>query len=165
MSAANNIILIGMMGSGKTTVGKVLADVLGFNFIDLDEFIVQSEGTEIADIFARHGEGYFRKLESDALQALEGYQDAVISTGGGIIKNEANIALLKKIGAVIYLCAPADVLYERIKGDAGRPLLKTGVEFAKMLEERENGYLQADFTIDATKHPQEVAREIVEKWK
>ena len=165
MTSASNIVLIGMMGSGKSTVGKVLADVLGFNFVDLDELIAQAEGIEIAEIFARRGEAYFRELETAALEVFEECKDAVISTGGGIVKNEANIAALKKIGAVFYLAAPANVLYDRINGDNKRPLLKTYEEFAQILNEREDAYKKADFTIDAAKSPQEAAEEIIEKWK
>lgn len=162
MNAANNIILIGMMGSGKSTVGKILADSLKFDFVDLDEFIEKNEAMAISDIFAKQGEDYFRKLEFNAAKETIHLQDTVISTGGGIIKNEANIAALKKAGTVFYLSAPANILYRRIKGDSARPLLKTEEEFAKILEERENAYKQADFMIDATKSPEEIAQEIIE---
>lgn len=161
MNAANNIILIGMMGSGKSTIGKLLADLLKFDFVDLDEFIEKNEAMTISDIFAKQGEDYFRKLETNAVKEFSHLENTVVSTGGGIIKNEANITALKKAGAVFYLSAPANVLYKRIKGDKGRPLLKSEEEFAKILEERENSYKQADFTVDATKSPQEIAQDII----
>lgn len=162
MASSNNIILIGMMGSGKSTIGKLLADLLRFDFVDLDEFIEKNEAMTISDIFAKQGEDYFRKLEADVAKEFSYLDRTVISTGGGIVKNETNIATLKKAGRVFYLSAPANVLYKRIKGDNARPLLRTAEEFAKILEERENSYKLADFTVDATKSPQEIAQEIIE---
>lgn len=157
----NNIILIGMMGSGKTTVGKALANKLRYDFVDLDEIIVQKQGIEIPEIFKKFGEDFFRKLESEIIEDFSTCENRVISTGGGIVKNEQNIINLKKIGKVFYLCAPSNVLYERIRGDINRPLLKTGAEFEQILNDRENAYKKADYTIDATKTVDEITSEII----
>lgn len=166
--AKNNIILIGMMGSGKTTVGKALVDKLGaakFNFIDLDTFIVQKENLEIPEIFSKHGEEYFRNLETETIKEFSNCKNTVISTGGGIVKESGNLEILKKIGTVFYLSAPPNVLYARIKGDEGRPLLKTEIEFNQIFKCRKFAYTQADYTVDATKNPQEIVQEIILKWK
>lgn len=159
----NNIILIGMMGSGKTTVGKALAKHLGHNFTDLDTLIVKNEGIEIPEIFHKFGENYFRKLETKTLNSLLEYENTVISTGGGIVEKEENILTIKKIGTVFYLQAPSNTLYERIKGDCNRPLLKGEIEFENILNKREKAYRQANFTVDATKKINEIIGIICQK--
>ncbi len=165
MNAANNIILIGMMGSGKSTIGKVLADMLKFDFVDFDEVIVQKQGMSIPEIFEKYGEDFFRTLESNAVREFLGCKNKIIATGGGILKNQQNLENLKKIGKIFYLDAPANILYRRINGDTNRPLLKTLEEFEQTLNEREGSYSKAHHAIDAASTPQEIAREIIEKWK
>jgi len=161
-----NIILIGMMGSGKSAVGKELGCELehrGYKFVDLDEHIEKHHG-KIADIFATRGEDDFRFLESNALQVFTDKTRIIISTGGGVLKNEENISILRQLGTIFYLQAPANVLYERIKGDIGRPLLKSFNEFEKTLEEREENYKLADHIVDAQRSPRDVAQEVLRRW-
>lgn len=155
----NNIVLIGMMGSGKTTTGKALAAMKGADFLDLDEVIVSREGKSIPEIFSKFGEEHFRALESKTITSLN-CKNTVISTGGGVVNRKENLALLRNLGKVFYLKAPAKILYERITGDKNRPLLKSEEEFAKILAGRESAYLQADFIIDATKNIDEIVKEI-----
>ncbi len=119
-----NIILTGMMGSGKTTVGKELAALLNCNFIDLDEIIEKKYG-KISDIFAQKGEAYFREAETQELKNLKEKEKFVLSTGGGIILKDENIEILKKIGQVFYLSAKSETIYGRIKNQNHRPLLNT----------------------------------------
>ena len=151
----NNICLIGYMGSGKSTVGKVLAERFGMTFEDTDEIIVKSQGRSIPEIFREEGEPYFRELEHGLVQSLakdEQLKDTVLSTGGGIIINEDNRKLLKRIGCVVYLRACAQSLYERVKGDEGRPLLNTEDVYGRieeMLKQRSPMYEEAaDHIID-----------------
>ncbi|MDO5520088.1 MAG: shikimate kinase [bacterium] len=119
-----NIILIGFMGSGKTTVGQKIAGELGFTFLDTDEMIVKKAGMEITDIFETQGEAAFRKMEVDLLKELNAtVTHAVISTGGGLPLREENASLLKKLGLVNYLKVTKEVVLERLKGDMTRPLL------------------------------------------
>ena len=165
MDISNNIILIGMMGSGKSTVGQILANTLELNFVDLDETIVQKQGMKIPEIFENFGETFFRTLESSIIDELSDCRNKVISTGGGVVKDIQNLENLKKVGAVFYLSADSNTLYERIKGDINRPLLKTKTEFEQILNERENGYAQAHHKIDATQKPQEIVQEIIEIFK
>ncbi len=118
-----NISLIGMMGSGKTTIGKLLAKELSYSFVDTDSLIVEKENRSINDIFANSGESYFRNVEANILKEALNDQNQIISTGGGIIKKNENIKLLKEKSLVIYLKANEETLFNRLKEDTTRPLL------------------------------------------
>lgn len=148
-----NIVLIGFMGSGKTSVGKGLAKELSFNFIDTDLSIEEENQTSINNIFGKYGEVYFRDLETKKLVSLkEKAQDTIISTGGGIILREKNIDLLKEIGIVIYLKTSATTIVNRLKYDNTRPLLAGNNKEEKVNEIlgfRESIYEKAaDYIID-----------------
>ena len=138
----NNICLIGYMGSGKTTAGRLVAEKLGMELKDTDEMITIREGRSISDIFREDGEAYFRKLENVLLNELAGnggLKGIVLSTGGGLPVDERNRPLLKSTGTVIYLKASARCLNERVGNDTGRPLLNTNDRLLKiesMLKER-----------------------------
>lgn len=119
-----NIVLTGMMGSGKTTIGKALSEKLEMNFIDMDEYIEKSSGSTIKDIFKK-GEDYFRTLESNAALEISIMNSAVISTGGGIIKKSSNIELLKKNGIIYFIDRPVDNIAADIEVSK-RPLLCNG---------------------------------------
>ncbi len=163
-----NISLIGMMGCGKTTIGKLLASYTGYSFVDIDELIVQKEGVSIPQIFEQKGEDYFRSVESQLLKQLLNKDNQVISTGGGIVKLDGNLKLLKEKSKVFYLKACADVLYERVKEDNNRPLLKTDnvkLKIESLLNERCSFYERAHFIIEADKMPEYVVSQIIEKLK
>ncbi|WP_299760401.1 shikimate kinase [uncultured Pontibacter sp.] len=120
------IFLIGMMGSGKTTLGRQLAQRLGYTFIDLDEYLVQQQGQSVAEIFERQGQEFFRKLEREALEEVaRKYEKAVISTGGGAPCFFNNIGFINQFGVSFYLKVPVDQLVHRLlaQGQAERPLL------------------------------------------
>lgn len=121
-----NIILIGFMGSGKTSVGIRLSYRLKRTFLDTDKQIERKQGRSISDIFAREGEQAFRQMETDYLKELltmEGEQ--IFSVGGGTPLKEENRGLLRQLGKVVYLQASPEEVYERLKGDTTRPLLQT----------------------------------------
>ena len=121
----NNIILTGFMGSGKTTAGIRLSYRLRLPLLDTDKWIEKEEGRTISEIFALQGEETFRKMETSALRTLlelEGEQ--IISTGGGLPMQEENRELLKKLGTVVFLRIKPETVYDRLKGDNTRPLLK-----------------------------------------
>lgn len=139
-----NIVLIGYMGSGKSTVGRYLAEQYGYEFIDTDAYIEKMTNMSISDIFALHGEEFFRNLETEVIKELiNSTQKMVISTGGGMPIRECNGVLLKKLGKVYYLKTTADVIYNRIKFSTNRPLLKVDnprEKIENMLNEREKIY-------------------------
>jgi len=121
----NTIILIGMMGSGKTSVGKLLAERLGYKHIDTDHIIEETQGLSITRIFEAHGESKFRELEENVIDKISKLSDVVVSTGGGIILNPINTMRLKEMGTVIYLRASAKQLEANLKDmPDDRPLLK-----------------------------------------
>ncbi len=161
-----NVILTGMMGSGKTTVGKELATILNYNFVDLDEIIENKYG-KITDIFSQKGEKYFRELETQELKNLENQSNFVLSTGGGIILKDENIKILKDLGQVFYLSTKSETIYNRIKNQRHRPLLNTQnpkntIEeiLSKRLEKYEKS---GEKIITDNKNAKEIAGEIYEK--
>ncbi len=148
-----NIVLIGFMGSGKTTVGKSLEEKTDMTFVDTDELIEAYEGCKISDIFTDKGETYFRRLENETLKnLLESADDKIISTGGGIITNQDNIPLLKQLGKVYYLKIKPETVVKRLEGDKTRPLLMGEnklVKVEQLMSGRKELYeMAADKTID-----------------
>lgn len=157
----NNIILIGYMGCGKSTVGRSLAETSAVAFLDTDARIEEKEGIPISEIFSKKGESYFRDMETECLKALlrekaapskacedvlKERKGCVISVGGGLPVREENRTLLRQLGKVIYLKAGPDTVYERIKGDTTRPLLQTEDPMRKireMMAAREEKYQAA----------------------
>ena len=159
------ITLTGFMGSGKTTVGKVLADFLGCPFLDLDDLVVKNAGKSITDIFAQDGEAAFRLLEAQVLRkTVEKYTEntAVLALGGGAVLAPASAALLRDKTVCIYLRATLDTLLQRLDGEtAGRPLADDAL--ASRLAEREPIYEETAHVIIDTDglSPDEVADEII----
>lgn len=164
----NSIILTGLPGSGKSTVGKFLSDKTGFGFIDLDSLIEETEGLKITEIFAKFGEKYFRTLETDMIKTLKSKNSFILSTGGGTFQNEDNILLLKNLGTVFYLNVSPDIIYERIKGDKSRPLLNCENPAEKLnflYNSRINSYKKADYIIDANKSTDKITDEIIKIYE
>jgi len=128
------VILIGPMGAGKSTIGRLLAARLHMPFIDLDERIVEEAGMNIPAIFASKGEKGFRELEMRALEAVCSSEPGVVATGGGIVLREANRVLLLRCGKVVWVDAAPAVVAERIWGDSNRPLLNGVDPFVKATE-------------------------------
>ena len=152
---SKNIVLVGLSGSGKTTVGSKIKEFLpDFVFTDTDEIIVRKENRSINDIFASEGEEYFRRVESLVAKEVSEKDNQIISTGGGIVLNENNIKELKKNGVIFYLKTSPDTLIKRLSGDNTRPLLKTDdikAKLVSMLEIRGKLYEKADFTTETDK--------------
>lgn len=122
----NNIILVGYMGCGKTTIGKHLARIGKYKFVDTDEEIELQQGRSIKEIFEKEGEASFRNMETAYLEELilKRKKGMVLSTGGGMPLRECNRELLRSLGTVIYLRTKPETVYERVKGDSKRPLLQ-----------------------------------------
>ena len=165
-----NIFIVGPMGSGKSTVGKIISDELFMNFFDTDEEIETRTGASIDWIFDLEGEEGFRKRESAILTEMVEKNSIVLSTGGGIILSEENRELLSSRGTVFYLATPIYVQIERTSKDKDRPLLKDGDPeeiLTKLHNNRQNLYESvADHVVDTeNKSSQEVASEIVKLIK
>jgi shikimate kinase len=149
------IFLIGFMGSGKSTLGKNLAETLNYDFIDSDLWIEKEQGISIDSIFSSKGEAFFRELELKFIENLNPFNPTIIATGGGLPCFNGNIEKLKEIGTVIYLKAAPEIIFERIKFDDRRPLLNKQENHEKFdfiqnkLNERTVFYNQAHFIIDA----------------
>lgn len=145
-----NIFLVGFMGAGKSTVGKILADKTGYTFLDADKVIEEQAGTTITQIFAEHGEQYFRDLESESLEELAGNSNQVIATGGGVVQRDRNWQAIKENGVSIYLKASVETIWDRIKDDTSRPLLQVEnpIETAReLLNKRTEMYERADMVV------------------
>ena len=160
-----NIVLTGFMGTGKTSVGKCLAKELNLRFIDTDDLIEKEAGTNIKEIFAKFGEGYFRRLESKVINEISSHTDRIISTGGGAVVSMLNLEALKKNSIVISLMASIDTILLRIGNGDERPLISEGDKkeaISNLLKVREPFYRKADFIIDTTgKTVSEVVEEIL----
>ncbi len=139
------------MGTGKTSVGRQLAGLKKYNFVDLDELIELKEQRRIADIFAKEGEAYFRKLEKKILKQVVTQKKFVVACGGGIVLDPENIKLMKKTGKVICLSANCETIFKRVSGNTSRPILnvaKPRERIELLLKLRAPYYMQADKTID-----------------
>jgi shikimate kinase len=153
-SFARSIVLIGMMGAGKSSVGRRLHRRTGLQVIDIDELIAFKAGISVPEIFARDGENRFRELETEVLRELALESAAIVVTGGGIVLRQENIAFLKTVGTVIWLDADEEILFERATRRKGRPLLETEdprATFAEILRNRAPLYSHAaDLRINTT---------------
>lgn len=149
-----NIVLIGFMGCGKTTLGKKLAGRLGRRFVDIDRYIEEQEGMAVSEIFEKKGEHYFREQETKAAVALAQETGLVIATGGGLVKNAFNMEALKKTGVVLYLDSSPERIYRNVGKDTSRPLLVGGNRMRRiktLLKERQPLYEKyADITVDVS---------------
>lgn len=153
-----NIVLIGLMGSGKTTLGKRLSELMSFSFVDTDALIESSLGQSIKQIFESQGETGFRKIESETLSKLTNSTSQVISTGGGIILSDENRHLLPQLGRVYWLNPSLEALTERLQNDTTRPLLQgqdSRTILEKLMAERGHYYETCSDSVidtsDATK--------------
>jgi shikimate kinase len=160
-----NVFLIGMMGAGKTTVGKLLGDKLGYGFLDTDALIEAVARKTINEIFAENGEDEFRQLEAQVLSEVSALTRRIIATGGGIVLRRMNWSYLHH-GLIVWLDAPVDVLIDRLQNDTTRPLLQDpnpAQALQKLLEQRRNLYAEADLRIpvSANDTPEQIASRIL----
>lgn len=148
----SHVLLIGFMGSGKSTVGRLLAKRLALPFVDLDKRIEQDSGVTVSELFAAEGEQAFRERERSALEALESEPDSVVACGGGVVVVDANRATLRTLGTVIYLRVSAGEALARIGDTTTRPLLAgpgAGIAATALMQARESLYVAAaDIVID-----------------
>jgi shikimate kinase len=163
ITPGRNIVLAGLMGSGKSTVGRILAERLGRPLLDTDAIVEKEAGRTIPEIFAEQGERGFRDLESEAVRAVSTLRGRVISVGGGAILSPANVTHLRSTGDIVVLDAPPEVLAERVGTGEDRPLLEGQADPAARLgalrAERDGAYRAAAAVVLDTsgKTPEEVA--------
>ncbi|ARM30661.1 shikimate kinase [Prosthecochloris sp. HL-130-GSB] len=159
MKKPSLIYLTGFSGSGKSTIGPLLANSLGFDFLDLDQEIENNAGKSINRIFAEEGEAYFRKLEEETLLQISGRKDLVVSLGGGVLQNDRSFSLIITTGTLVYLHSSPEILARRLSHKTDRPLMKgpDGEQLPReiieqkilaLLEKREPRYKTAQITVE-----------------
>ena len=146
------IYVVGFMAAGKTTVGRLLADELGWSFADLDDDIEAAEKCKISEIFETRGEVEFRTIETAALaarvRAIEGGAPTVLAMGGGAFVQPGNFDLVKNNGVTLWLDCPLEVVERRVAKQTHRPLARDGVRFAQLYDERRTAYGRADYRVE-----------------
>ncbi|MCZ8520261.1 MULTISPECIES: shikimate kinase [Paenibacillus] len=147
-----NIVLIGMMGTGKSTVGQALAAQLGWRFVDTDAVIERNTGKTIPELFASEGEAYFREAEREAVAAVLQSSGQIVATGGGAVLREENREAMKEGGLVVALLASPEKIIERVRTDTNRPLLQGNLEerVHTLAENRREAYGFADLAVDTS---------------
>jgi len=159
-----SLFLVGMMGAGKSTIGKLLATQLGYRFVDTDDLILAYAKESIPAIFAKYGEAYFRELETKVLAEVSSHTRLVVATGGGIVMRDQNWSYLHH-GIVIWLDVPLEELWQRLSHSSQpRPLLQTPhplETLRQLLAERQPRYAQADITLSVVGEPKVVTQQIL----
>ena len=163
-----NIVLIGFMGAGKTTISDYLSTMFDMDIVEMDQVIAEREEMSIPDIFATYGEEYFRNLETNLLKELQEGENCIISCGGGVAMREQNVVEMKKNGRVVLLTASPETIYERVKDSNDRPILNgnKNVPFiTDMMEKRREKYeAAADVVIQTdNKSILEISEELISK--
>ncbi|MCB0743013.1 MAG: shikimate kinase [Ignavibacteriae bacterium] len=158
------IYLTGFMTSGKSTLGSIIANCLGWDFFDLDNEICNDENKTVTEIFETKGEKYFREIESQKLKSLSHHKNVILSLGGGTLISDENVKFIKTNGHLVYLRVSPEIIYTRIKKKTDRPLFKEFVlaenskqdfinKITSMLRDREPYYSQADLIFDVDNSP------------
>ncbi|GIP32882.1 shikimate kinase [Paenibacillus sp. J2TS4] len=151
----SNLVLIGFMGTGKSTVGLALSGKLGWSFVDVDAKIEEKEGRTIPEMFAQNGEAYFRQVETAVIADIMQQNRQIVSMGGGAVLAAGNRARMSSNGLVIALSASVETIIERVRADQNRPLLQGNLEerVASLMEQRKNAYDFADIHINTDNMP------------
>jgi shikimate kinase len=164
-----NIALVGFMGTGKSSVGRMIADQLHFTFLDTDDLIESRAGKSITAIFAEEGEAAFRKMEAAVIAELAARKRTVISTGGGVAAGPGNLDSLREHALVVCLWASPEKIWERVRGQTHRPLLREADPLAKireLLAAREPHYKQADVLLNTElRSVREVVQQVLHQFK
>ena len=168
IAPGRNIVLIGLMGAGKTTVGKLLAGMLGRPFVDTDAVIEHGAGTTVTQLFAEHGERHFRTLESAAVRQVAALRGQVIAAGGGAVLDPSNVTHFRSTGDIVLLDADPSLLAQRVGAGDGRPLLRDtdpAERLAQLRTERAAAYAGAAIhVVDTTDRTPAQVAEAVLSW-
>jgi shikimate kinase len=168
-AAKPNIALIGFMGTGKSTVGRLVAEQLGFRFLDTDEYTEEMTGKPISEIFAQSGEAAFRELERKILAEMAAWSRTVIATGGGLAAQPGNLEALKTFAYVACLWASPETIYERVRHQSHRPLLHAPdprARIRELLAQREPFYREADLLVRSDQRAaKQVAQQIIHHYR
>jgi shikimate kinase len=169
MRLFHNLALVGFMGTGKSTIGNLLASMLNLRLVDTDVLIEQLAGKRIAEIFATEGEAHFRALEKQVVEKLQNERGCVISTGGGLVVNPANMESLKQHALVVCLWASPETVFARVGHQTHRPLLRGENPLGKireLLAQREPFYKKADVLLNCEhRAPREVAQHVAHQFR
>ena|SRR5205085_1812257 len=164
-----NIALVGFMGTGKSTVGQIVASMLNFDFVDTDEMIEGMAGKRISEIFSSDGEERFREYERHAVEQLKELKNTVISTGGGLVTKAENLASLKEHALVVCLWCSPETIFRRVGHQSHRPLLRVEnplERIRELLNERAPAYRQADVLLNSEfRKPREVATHVLHQFR
>lgn len=165
---ARNIFLIGFMGAGKSTIAAVLKEKLGMKLVEMDARIVEEQGMTINEIFEKHGESHFRDIESQLILTIGNEGNTIVSCGGGVVVRSENTDYMKKSGTIVFLCAKPETIYERVKDNDDRPILRgnMNVEYIASLMEKRRALYEgaADIRIDTDgKGVEQICDEIIAK--
>ena len=158
------IYLVGFMGAGKTTIGRELASRLEAPFFDIDDLVESAEKLSVKDIFAAHGEPYFRNVERAVLAEQIPFRHTVVATGGGTFVDPQNRSVIKADGAAIWLDAPLERVIARIPQDGRRPLAADRANLERLFESRRVAYEQADLRVDAGRPAVELLVDQLVEW-
>ena len=165
----HNLALIGFMGTGKSSVGQLVAAQLHYRFVDTDELVEARAGKTISAIFAEEGELRFREQEREVVEELKNFHRTVIATGGGLVTREPNLASLKTHALVVCLWASPETIWERVNHQSHRPLLQTPDPLAKirqLLSEREPAYRKADVLVSTElRSVKEVVQHVIHQFR
>lgn len=163
-----NVVITGFMGTGKTTVGRIVANLLDRPFFDTDEVIARRTGLAVPDIFAHRGETHFRERETEALNMLTRTGGKVIATGGGSLLDAENVSLVEAAGIIFCLEARPDIIEQRLRGCTSRPLLSgndLGLQLRRLLAQREAAYRRLPNHLDTSGcDPQQVATRVIGRY-
>lgn len=162
------IYLIGFMGTGKSTVAQALSRETGYPVKEMDRELVKICGMDIASVFAKYGEEYFRQKETELLKAIASGDSCIVSCGGGVVLREENVRVMQESGNIMLLTAKPETVYRRVCKDTGRPLLKNRMSpegIQELMEERREAYERACSVKISTdgKAPDQIAKEIINK--
>jgi shikimate kinase len=153
-------VLVGFMGSGKTTIGRLLGRELQWGFLDMDRSIEERCSLRIPEIFERHGEPFFREKELEVARETQALDRHVVAAGGGAFAQDATREALRSGALTVWLWAPIETILQRVRLDGSRPLAGSRERIRRLFAEREPSYRLADCHVDATAGPEEVVRRV-----